>query len=115
MKRSEQVERVICDACETNSAFEWDACLHCGRVYCSECEKTQAVEYKHAIHFSGSGDGHYCVSCDAALRKTGDLLHSAYLKIAALRHEVDGWSANFEVRRQEAEGRLQKLLTARES
>lgn len=110
MKRVESVERLICDVCETNGAYESDACLRCGKAFCYECQKTHAREYKHGVHFSGSGDGTYCLPCDALLRKEGtDPLHRAYLLVDALRMEEAGFYQSFKERAAKAEKDVERL------
>ncbi|MFA6064002.1 MAG: hypothetical protein WC736_15545 [Gallionella sp.] len=112
MKKKEMVERIGCDFCG-GEAHALDRCLLCGQDICWDCKKTKAREYHHAVYFSGSGDGTYCLDCDAKLRKSNDPLHSAYRAIEGLRNEYQGWVEDFDKRKKEAEARLKALRPKR--
>ena len=102
MKRIIEKEVVFCDSCQKEAYT--DTCLRCGVQHCYDCRKTKGVEYKHAVHFSGSGDGYYCNQCDGILYSTGDdKLHSAYVKIKNLRKESELFYIDFDKRTKKAE------------
>ena len=97
-----------CDFCNsTESTYE--ACANCGLDICYDCKKTKGVEYKHAIYFSGSGDGFYCDRCHSELTAEPNPLFIAYKKIQLLRLEMNSFSADFKVRQEEAEANLKRL------
>jgi hypothetical protein len=118
-------ETKVCDVCgsDNNSVLEvieckrcvvavWTHCLLCGRDYCFDCAKDHVVDYKHGVHFSGGGDGTYCLSCDASLARSGtSKLHTAYLKIKQLRAEEAGWYRDFKERTDIAEKRVKDLFS----
>ena len=107
-------ETKVCDVCGTDEHV-YTACVRCGRDYCYECSKSHVVQYHHGVHFSGSGDGDYCLVCDCILAKSGkDKLHTAYLKIRQLRAEESGWYADFKIRGDAAEEEIRKLRGATE-
>jgi hypothetical protein len=106
MKKRSVSEQPYCDYCGKSS---WEHCLWCGKDICWECQKMVAKEYKHAVHFSGSGDGLYCRECDSMAREASDPLNAAYRVIDALRHEEEGWWADFKKRSDNAEAELAKL------
>ncbi len=91
-----EVEITLCDGCNKDVDYP-RPCLRCGKAYCYECSKACTVEYAHAVSFSGSGDGRYCVPCDTFLQSNPQPLHSAYLRIANLRAQqkrmYDEWEA----------------------
>ncbi len=109
MKKKITKEATFCDNCgkETYVAV----CLRCGAEHCYDCQKKIGVEYTHAVNFSGSGDGYYCVACDSFLRKRGgDSLHTAYLGIKRLKNEARGFYDDFKERSDKAEEKAAKLL-----
>lgn len=112
MKRVEQVETEYCDICESGTAG-YLHCMGCGKAICFECRQTRAKEYPHAVFFSGSCDGLYCMECDARLAKNGDQLHAAYRQIERLRDENRGWAEDFKKRSDTAEERVKALQPKR--
>ena len=111
MKQTVQKEVVICDSCGTQESY-CSRCRNCGKDHCYNCQKTSGVSYSHGVHFSGSGDGYYCLQCDRSLRATGDnSLHSAYLAIQALRAEERRWAEDFRVRQVAVEEEVKRLAT----
>ena len=107
MKKKVTVEQTFCDVCGKEASYS--KCMGCGKDLCYECRKVEAVEYKHGVHFSGSGDGLYCLKCDKEKREGGDKLHLAYRKIEMLRNEATGFWTEFEKRTKEAENELKRL------
>ncbi|KKK54476.1 hypothetical protein LCGC14_3084340 [marine sediment metagenome] len=104
----------FCDACEKQCDYPRH-CMKCGRAFCYECSKKYGVEYPHAVHFSGSDDGFYCMSCDEELRKIPDRskatqIHQAYLGISSLRLEYKRLYAELEIREKEVETKLKNLI-----
>jgi hypothetical protein len=108
MKKLIQIKQSFCDICG-KKASGYDKCIICERDFCYDCVKTETIEYKHAVHFSGSGDGQYCHACNKKAFDNGDKLHAAYCKIASLRNEEIGWYSNFKERAEKAETALKKL------
>ena len=108
MKREVTIEQHFCDVCDKETSSH-NACDHCGKDFCYDCGSAELIEYKHAVHFSGSGDGHYCRACDVELTKSRNLKHAAYRKIAALRNEQAGWYEDFKARAVKAEEELKKF------
>lgn len=95
----------FCDACAKEASYG-EKCISCGTYHCFEC-RNLGISYKHGVHFSGSGDGYYCLPCDAKLTASADnALHLAYRKITALRQEEVVWYADFKARVKEAEARV---------
>ena len=85
----------FCDICGKESSG-YQTCRECGKDFCYDCMNTDAISYQHGVSFSGSGDGLYCLDCDAKLRQSGDKLHAAYRKIQVLRNEANGyWQDHF--------------------
>ena len=114
MKKTVEVEQTFCDICSNKMSWS-NKCIVCGKEFCYDCAKTNTIEYKHAVHFSGSGDGLYCFACDKEAPAKGDALHAAYRKIAALRNEEAGWYSDFKFRADEAEAKLKSLLAEKEA
>ena len=111
MKKNVEVEHYFCDVCKKDCGpYLHYKCLRCEKTFCYDCMKNNATEYKHGVHFSGSGDGLYCNECNLILYANGDELHGAYLKIAQLRSEEEGWWLNFKKRVEKAEGELKTIL-----
>jgi hypothetical protein len=109
MQKNVEVLQDFCDVCGKEST-RWNECNTCRKNICFNCRKTDAVEYSHSIYASGSGDGRYCLACNARLIASGDPKVAAYREIAALRNEANGWQADFEKRRKDAEDKLQKII-----
>lgn len=111
MKTTITEEREVCDICQKVECYKWNACLACGKLICRECLETHGVEYQHSISCSGSGDGRYCLPCDARLRAEGtDKRHRAYLSIYSLRNELRGFNEDFKKRSDAAEALLKTLI-----
>jgi hypothetical protein len=109
MKKSVQKEEISCDICGAPNCY--NKCLGCGKDICWECkDKGRAVEYKHAVNFSGSGDGTYCHECDKRLAESGDALHAAYRAIATIRQESKSIYESLSKRGDAAEANLKSLL-----
>ena len=108
MKKQITIEQSFCDVCG-NKSSGYSQCISCGKDLCYDCKKTHAIEYAHAVHFQGSGDGLYCLDCDAKLLAANDKKHAAYLKIRQLRNEEMGWYNDFRVRVEQAEKALKAL------
>ncbi|TXH10620.1 MAG: hypothetical protein E6R03_15205 [Hyphomicrobiaceae bacterium] len=99
-----------CDVCNTEVGYP-TVCLRCNKECCWDCEKTQMVTYHPGVHFCGTNDGHYCKDCDKTLIASGtDKRHKAYRAIKSLVDEANGWHADFNKRKQEAEETLGALL-----
>ena len=98
----------FCDNCGKEEYVQ--ACLGCGVEHCLECRRKMGVEYKHAVHFSGSGDGYFCHKCDNAPPEEVNELYWAYYQIQALRDIEKTWRRNFDVRAKVAEEALRELL-----
>jgi hypothetical protein len=79
MKKKITIEQTFCDECGKSECFY--SCLKCGKDFCYKCVETLAKKYSHAVYFTGSGDGVYCLKCDEILRNKGDKLHTIYRKI----------------------------------
>lgn len=103
-QRTLQATINICDFCGSDTCYK--SCDGCGKDICYNCRKNHAVEYSHAIFFSGSGDGLFCLQCDAAPPVTVKLLHSAFRQIADLQKERRAWEESFKLRANEAEEAL---------
>ena len=99
-----------CDFCGAE-AYDFNACLGCGKDICWQCQEKHGVKYVHGVHFSGSQDGWYCNECDSKLYAANDPLHAAYSKIAYLRREEKAWYDDFEFRKTKAEKELQSILS----
>ena len=111
MKRVIQQESTFCDICTRGGAMY--ACLECKTDFCYGCSRTYTKEYHHGVHFSGSGDGRYCLTCDAKLAASRDQLYLAYKTIESLRDEEAGWAARFTKRMKEAENKVETLYSQR--
>lgn len=109
MKKQVTIEKAFCDVCD-KEASGYQKCMICGKEFCYDCKELAAVEYKHGVHFSGSGDGLYCLDCDLKALRSGDKLHAAYRKIMALRNEAAGYYVDFEKRTKKAEEEFGRLL-----
>lgn len=106
MKKEVIVLQSMCDFCGKQS---YQKCLGCGKDVCWECQKTEGIDFKHAVHFSGSGDGFYCQSCLSDPKVIETPLLKAYKKIWSLRKESEIWWKEFDERTKAAEIKLQLL------
>jgi hypothetical protein len=111
MKKTITQEVDCCDICERPHAHY--GCDNCGKVYCYDHSESHLKKYAHGVHFGGSDDGCYCLECDAALLKSGDKLHAAYLRVASLRDENAGWYERLKARADIAEGAVSRLVAER--
>jgi len=112
MKKQVTVDVYICDICEKNDAGDYSVCLCCNKHICYECrqDKNKAVEYKHALHFSGSGDGLYCTSCDDRLALTQSCdLHTAYQNMAKLRRSEKMFYTGLKQEADKVEKQIERL------
>lgn len=109
MKRTETIERTICDVCKVNPAWDHRGCMNCGKHMCSDCEKTHQIVYPRAIFFQSSEDGRYCTDCNTQLIANPSPLFTAYRLVAAQRAEYKAWMAEFEPRNKAAEKRVEEL------
>ncbi len=101
MKKTIQKEVKLCDKCGKEDSYP-GACVCCGVEMCYECQREHGKSYNHAVYFQGSGDGFYCLPCDAKLTAEGkDKRHNAYRAVKSLKDELEAWHADFK-RRQEA-------------
>lgn len=104
-----QQETHACDFCGTGQSY-MDLCSSCGKDICYDCSKVKAVKYPHSTWASGSGDGLYCIKCDADKASSPDRLWLAYAKIKSLRAEYKRFNDDFENRRMVAEKEVQHAL-----
>ena len=102
------VAQHFCDVCGKESSA-WALCVHCGKNICYDCKPSNAKEYTHSVWASGSGDGMYCLECDAELSKNGNKLHAAYRLIKSLKNESNGFYADFKARADKAEQTIKSL------
>ena len=102
----------FCDECGKEESVQ--ACLGCGVEHCWVCRSKMGYVYKHAVHFSGSGDGYFCHQCDNAPPENAKVIHLAYQRILALRDIEKNWHKNFDARIKVTEGELERLLDKRE-
>lgn len=93
-----------CDFCGSGGCFR--KCLGCQKDVCYTCMDTKGTDYKHAVYFSGSGDGFYCHDCDG--KKPTPLL-LAYREIRDLTRERQIFDADFSKRMKEAEALVESL------
>lgn len=109
MKREATKEITICDACGKEVDLG-STCDTCGKDLCWDCRKENLVVYNHAVYFSGSGDGKYCVGCDANHRSSGtDERWNAYQEIVALKEEMKAFGEDFKKRQDAAESLVKKF------
>lgn len=97
----------ICDACLDKEASY--SCKKCSKDFCYECVGSAAVIYRHGVYSQGSGDGCYCLDCNADLIAKPTSEFRAYRAIAALRAESEAWSEDFRTRMQAAEKNLERI------
>ena len=102
------ISQHFCDVCEKES-YQWSLCTNCGKNICHNCQPANAKNYTHSVWTSGSGDGMYCLECDAELAKNGNKLHAAYRLIQSLRNESNGFYADFKDRADKAEETIKSL------
>lgn len=108
MKKTVMKEVDCCDVCGKDDYVT--ACMSCKIDHCYDCGQTHGKRYAHAVHFSGSGDGYYCNTCDNKMTASGgDLLHASYRKIESMRNEEKAWYADFRKRSDSAEERLSAI------
>lgn len=110
MKKVIRKEVTLCDACGRETYIA--KCLGCGVEHCYDCQKQLGVEYRHGVSFSGSGDGYFCLKCDANPPEKVRGLHSTYQIIKRLRYEADGYYQYFDETSKEAEAHLMVLYNA---
>jgi hypothetical protein len=112
VKKTITIERHHCDACGEPESYP-TRCLRCDAEFCYDCSKDRGVRYQHAVFHGGSGDGFYCHDCDRFLRShpQGECghRHTAYLRVAQLKFEHDGWWRDFKARMETAEKALDDL------
>lgn len=122
---SRTITMLLCDGCDKETA-SCSNCLSCNKVFCFDCafytadrveenirqgrtdnHDIHCVKYEHAVHFSGSYDGLYCLECDSKLTVSGtDKLHNMYRQIKALRLEEKTFYDGFKVRYEAVEKAL---------
>jgi hypothetical protein len=105
-------ERHICDFCHKGEAYQYTACLKCGKDCCYSCrDKVGFMEFKLGVYTGGTNDGYYCAECNAKAAATGDdELYNAYVTIRSLRLECAAFNSTFDVRRRAAEANLLKII-----
>lgn len=109
MKKIEPIEVTYCDHCKKRVDYA-TKCMRCGVEHCWTCKGRAGKSYNHGVHVSGSGDGYYCLKCDAALAADGgDAVYNSYRDIANLRRQLDDWSRDFRLRQVAAETRLREM------
>lgn len=110
MKRTTLKEVFVCDICGEEDNY-MQQCTGCGIHICNACEHdNEAVSYQHAVSFSGSGDGFYCLDCDKKFKESKDNpLYNAYMHIQSLRAEHAAFYADFRNRQDEAEKHVEHL------
>ena len=114
MKKTIEKETHFCDSCGKEEGQYIYTCDECGKELCFDCRKTQAKEYPHSVSCSGSGDGLYCVECDAKLLKAGtNKRHQAFRGIERLRLESRAFYEDFKNRCEVAEKLVQSHARAR--
>ncbi len=100
-------EKAICDFCGDENKYT-DKCLGCGKDMCYECRKIHGIKYRHAIVFSGSGDGYFCNECNSNPPEKVRKLHSLYRNIILLSNERENFYKQFEIRSKKVEDELEK-------
>jgi len=111
MRRKVEREITVCDVC---GEVCYDSCLGCGADHCYDHKTELGITYQYAVHLSGSGNGYYCLGCDARLRASGDdPLHSAYLKVKMLVDEVEAFHTDIHKRAEKANALVEALRKAR--
>ena len=114
MKKTITKEVEVCDFCGSEDAYY--KCLECGVYMCSGCLDEKGVEYKHAVHFSGTGDGTYCKPCDKKLSQSGDdLLHFDYVILSELVIEYNNFMRRLAVKKDGIEKEIEALYKERTS
>ena len=108
MKKKINIEQAFCDVCG-KEASGFNCCDICGKDFCYDCRDKYSIQYKHAVNFSGSGDGFYCLECDKKALESGDKKHSLYRAIKALRNEEAGWYEDFRKRQKKVEEELERM------
>ena len=98
----------FCDECGNEVYVQ--AGLGCGIEHCEKCRRRRGYEYKHAVPFSGTGDGYFCNKCDKEPPEKVKELHQAYRRIQSLHNEEKKWHKTFEARVEVAESVLNALL-----
>jgi hypothetical protein len=97
-----------CDHCEGESAY-MECIGDCGKVFCRGCQEAGVVrELPYNIYNSC---GHtICQDCEAKYRKTGGTpLYKALMAVQALKHELEGFYASFNPRKEAAESDSERL------
>ena len=102
------ISKYFCDICG-KGAEQWNSCDNCGKSICYDCQPSRMKRYAHAVSASGSGDGQYCVECDAMLTTNGDKRHAAYRLIQSLRNESKGFYDDFKSRADAAEKAIKEI------
>jgi len=96
----------ICDGCGKDSA--WHHCIGCAAVFCSDCSKRGIVtELSTSIYHSGRY--YVCNKCEQILISTDNEFYNALVKVRSLMREREGFYADFEPRRKEAEEKAEAL------
>ena len=112
MKKQVMQEVKVCDVCGTDKMV-FRGCRRCDKDFCYDHGKTHSIDYNHGVHFSGSGDISFCVSCDDEIASnTQDKFYPiliAYRKIRALRNEYESIYKDIDGRIKTAEALCAKL------
>lgn len=107
MKKVIDKEVHFCDKCGKEMEYPSN-CMGCNKEYCYDCSKTEFVRYSHAIFFQGSGDGKFCIECNATPPDRLVKLMVLYRKIKALTAEYNEWWKDFELRHKAVEKELEE-------
>lgn len=111
MKRTVEKVVEICDFCQEQEAWSVSyKCRSCGKVACYDCGKRVGTEFPHAVFFSGSDDGFYCVPCQTAPSPASAPLLRAYREIQAIRAHFKAREVEDKTRIDAAEGEVRRLL-----
>jgi hypothetical protein len=109
-----QITVYVCEECGKAEDTYPHCCTECGKHFCWDCSKRLATDYQHSLHCSGSGDGLYCVDCEANLTANPTPLFTAYAAIKTLRQASKAYYAALEKKAAELEKEIRRLREERE-
>lgn len=109
MKTMKRVTVTVCDFCGKSHEF-MQQCHTCGKDACFSCQKDHMASYAHEVYCSGSGDGHYCRSCDKKHRDSGkDNVWNAFKNIQNLRVLIQKTHEDLKAKAESAKRDLERV------
>lgn len=111
MKRTETIDVMVCDLCETHATWEGSACRLCERMICRTCiDEGKAVELPSGMYFTSSDDPRWCAGCVTV--DSSPLRHAA-TQLLELRKERRAFDESMELRSKACEAAIARARRRR--